>query len=260
MQELVRPNDDAPAPRSPNGLGDHNTGMHLFTGITLALLHKAKTGEGQLVDASLLRSGVFGMTLPLMLAQTGEVGRKSARSFGSGLPNPTLKAYRTRDGEFVQLLGLDTLRHIPGVLEALSLKSFCDSDERFDSPKKCRKNRVALIPLMDRSFEEKDLADWEKILTAKDVWYTKAEKFENIWTDEQVNAVGTFDEVPAHASTSPDVDWTGTRLIGNPVKLSVGSNGVKGRAPKLGEHTIDVLKQVGIDPAGQAWAGLGPKN
>ena len=45
--------------------------------------------------------------------------------------------------------------------------------------------------------------------------------------------------------------WEGTRLVGNPVKLSVGDNGVKGRAPLLGEHTMDELKKVGIDAAGK---------
>jgi crotonobetainyl-CoA:carnitine CoA-transferase CaiB-like acyl-CoA transferase len=51
--------------------------MHLLGGVALALYHRDRTGgkvkgEGQLVDASLLRSGVWSMSLPLLLASMGE--------------------------------------------------------------------------------------------------------------------------------------------------------------------------------------------
>lgn len=72
LQDILRADEDAPPPRFPGAIGDHNTGMHLFGGIATALFHRERTGEGQLVDAALLRSGIWSMSLPLLLANMGE--------------------------------------------------------------------------------------------------------------------------------------------------------------------------------------------
>ena len=70
IMELFRPSDSSPMSRWPVGLGDHSTSMNLVGGIALALFHRTQTGLGQLVDVSLLRSGIWANALILVAAGT----------------------------------------------------------------------------------------------------------------------------------------------------------------------------------------------
>ena len=110
----MRTDESAEPPRFPGGIGDHTASMQLFGGIALALFHRSNTGEGTLVDANLLRAGLWGMGTPLM----AKLGSKSVMELGptSHVPtvnarhqagtNPTFNNYRTKDGRWLQMLGL----------------------------------------------------------------------------------------------------------------------------------------------------------
>ena len=63
--DIVKADEDAAPPREPGGIGDYNTGMQLLGGIFAALYDRTNTGKGQLVDASLMRAGVWSMAQPL---------------------------------------------------------------------------------------------------------------------------------------------------------------------------------------------------
>jgi hypothetical protein len=72
IMEFFRPSDTAKLSRWPVGLGDHSTAMNLVGGIALALFHRTRTGVGQLVDVSLLRSGIWANALSLVAAETSK--------------------------------------------------------------------------------------------------------------------------------------------------------------------------------------------
>ena len=83
LMDIVRSSDDAPMPRYPGGVGDNLCGMQLVGGIFAALFHKQRTGEGQLVDACLLRTGLWMMGYPMSMLAGGnsyatEEGQQSA--------------------------------------------------------------------------------------------------------------------------------------------------------------------------------------
>ena len=59
MMELSRSSEEAPLPRFAPAFGDLLTGGQLVAGVALALLHRQNTGEGTLVDANLLRAGLW---------------------------------------------------------------------------------------------------------------------------------------------------------------------------------------------------------
>jgi crotonobetainyl-CoA:carnitine CoA-transferase CaiB-like acyl-CoA transferase len=59
LQDYMRTDEGAEPPRFPGGIGDHTASMQLFGGVALALFHRQNTGEGTLVDANLLRAGLW---------------------------------------------------------------------------------------------------------------------------------------------------------------------------------------------------------
>lgn len=59
LQDYMRTDEGAQPPRFPGGIGDHSASMHLFAGVALALYHRRSSGEGSLVDANLLRAGLW---------------------------------------------------------------------------------------------------------------------------------------------------------------------------------------------------------
>ena len=71
LMDIVKSDDDSPPPREPGGIGDYNTGMQLLGGVFAALYDRTQTGKGQLVDASLMRAGVWSMAQPLVMNMGG---------------------------------------------------------------------------------------------------------------------------------------------------------------------------------------------
>ena len=93
------------------GFGDHVTAMTLVSGIMAALYQRERTGRGQLVSTSLLRTGLYcvGWDTGIRL-RFGTVAPTSPRTQPL---NPVLNQYKSRDGRWFWLLGLEAERHWP---------------------------------------------------------------------------------------------------------------------------------------------------
>jgi crotonobetainyl-CoA:carnitine CoA-transferase CaiB-like acyl-CoA transferase len=71
LMDITKSGEESPPPREPGGIGDYNTGMQLLGGVFAALYDREKTGRGQLVDASLMRAGIWSMAQPLASLMAG---------------------------------------------------------------------------------------------------------------------------------------------------------------------------------------------
>ena len=98
MMELSRSSEEAPLPRFAPAFGDLLTGGQLVAGVALALLHRQNTGEGQLVDVSLLRAGVWAMSHVLTahaannpFAAGERPGIRGSTEMGGTLPDHRLR-------------------------------------------------------------------------------------------------------------------------------------------------------------------------
>merc|ERR1719265_1384394 len=157
MQDLLRPSDDAPPPRYPGAFGDLATSMQLVAGLALALFHRERTGEGQLVDASLLRQGIWMLGCPLTMIMVPKTGARSANTVRGGrrdVFNPLFNSYCTKDGRWLMLMCLDVDRHMPKLLGAMELDSL-SADSRFSSRKNFFKNKADMVDLLDARFAER---------------------------------------------------------------------------------------------------------
>ena len=130
LQFHARASDTDDLPRFVGGIGDYTTCRDLVMGVTAALYRREKTGKGTLVDACLLRSGMFSAqgTLNLGTLAPGYEPRPQGdyvppEGTGTRLNhwNATYNCYKCSDGAWIQMLGLESGRHLPKFLDALGL-------------------------------------------------------------------------------------------------------------------------------------------
>ena len=139
------------------GVGDHITGLAALAGILAALLEQQATGQGRVVEVSLLRTGayVLGWDLGLQLALGKVAGAESRQRNQAPLMNP----YRAADGRWVFFTGLEAGRHIASVLRALDRTDLLD-DPRFADAAALRRHRVEVIAILDAVVAERPLDEW----------------------------------------------------------------------------------------------------
>ena len=98
-------------PIQRGGMGDHATGVALAGAISAALVHRERTGEGQLVTTSLMRQGLYTLGFDLNLKL--DWGRVAPIAQRETNPNPMANSYRTADDRYLWLVGVTSDRHWP---------------------------------------------------------------------------------------------------------------------------------------------------
>ena len=242
VMDILRSSEDAPMPRFPGGVGDFTTGSQLFGGILGALYHRERTGEGQLVDAALLRAGVWFLGQAIMQAAGGNSWALNARGpgvretteLGKRATGITSSPFKCKDGRWIQLMGLEQKRHMPATLRALGLAP----EDVFGVSAKAGKatDWVRATRIVDMRMGSKTSDEWGAIFSKEGVWWQKVNRFDGMLNDEQANAADCFVAVPG----------TRHKVIGTPVIMSKANAIPKMPAPKFGEHTVSVMKNLGL--------------
>jgi crotonobetainyl-CoA:carnitine CoA-transferase CaiB-like acyl-CoA transferase len=227
---------DEPIP-SRFGFGDHIAATHTLAGIATALFHRERTGEGQLVDVCLLRSGIY--TVGSDICCQLELGMTPSQGPRSQSITPTVTHYRAGDGRWFWLLGLEADRHWPLLLEALERTDLLD-DSRFVSAAARRDNARALMAILDEEFAKRPLAELVERFDKADVWWSPVQTPEEVVKDPQAIACGAFVDVPR-----PEGEGT-IRTVSGPVRFSRADTAPRTGIPKLGEHTEEVVREAGL--------------
>src|SRR5207302_4257265 len=124
------------------GIGDHITALAALAGLLAAVLEQRHTGQGRVVEVSLLRTGtyVLGWDLGLQMA-LGKVAAAEPRHENQA---PLMNPYRAGDGRWFFITGLEAERHLPGLIRALDRPDLLE-DPRFKDASAIRRNRTAVI-------------------------------------------------------------------------------------------------------------------
>ena len=160
--------------------------------------------------------------------------------------NPLLACYRSGDGKWFFLLGLEATRHWPNVAAAVGRRDLLD-DERFADFMGLVVNRDALIAVLDEAFATRTLTEWAEIFEANDVWWDPVQSFDEVAADPIVRDAGVYRSME------------GDRVaIAPPADVDDAPLGEVGAAPELGQHTEEILLELGYDwPAIAELSGRG---
>lgn len=233
MQGFSEP--DTPPVSCLPGFGDHIAAMTLAYGIMLALFHRERTGEGQMVHASLLGSLVEATSLSVAAClATGQDLPKTSRKEAA---NPLWNYYECQDKKWLQFAMLQTDRHWPDLCRALGLESL-EKDPRFDSHQKRCDNNKALISILDETLRTKPREEWVKLFRGRNIIWGYVQNFLEVTKDPQLlenDYIVPFQH-PAAGST---------KVVGIPVQLSKTPGQVRSAAPELSQHTEEILLELG---------------
>ena len=226
---LTRPGDSPPFQRG--GMGDHMTGMTLAAAINAALVARARTDEGQLVTTSLYRQGAY--TVSFDLNTFLQTGRPIAIGQRETMFNPCMNNYLTADGRRLWIVGLEADRHWPSLCRAVGHPEWL-SDKRFTTARDRAINSRELIATLDEIFATKTLAEWaEAFDNEPDLFWSPVNSMEDVLADEQFHAAGGLVDGP-----------DGGPMIATPADFHGTPWAPRSAAPKLGEHTDEILAQL----------------
>lgn len=229
---------DGPPMKFGLSIADLTAGMHAVEGILLALFRRERTGQGDRVDVA-LSDGMLAL-LTYQAQMSLSVG-KQPRRLGNGHPSIVpYQSFRARDAWFNLGVGNEDMwRRFCRAIERAELQD----DPRFRTNKDRVTNREALVTLLAALFLERDVAAWLALFDRAEVPAGVIRDVPGALEDARTDARGMVTTV--RHPTAGDL-----RMVGNPVKLeSLGMDPAYDPPPRVGEHTAEVLAEVGFTAA-----------
>jgi formyl-CoA transferase len=218
--------------------GDQMTGMNLFAAIVMALMHRERTGKGSEVGTSLHASGLWSNA---MLAQGALLGAFVAPRPPRTKPRSALaNQYRTSDGRWIQLTIVREEKFWPAICTAIERPDL-EHDPRFVTSEIRRANAPELAAILDPIFASKPWPEWKARLRAGEITFGLFGILKDVPGDEQAVANGSV--IESKVEEMP-------RTLSAPIRLSFAGQTVDaGPGPALGQHTEEVLSELGYSDA-----------
>lgn len=216
-------------------MGDLTTALSLTTAVGMALFERTRSGKGQLIETSLLHTGMWVMSTDLAVAlKDREPVRRNLRS---DVINPIFNFYEAKDGKWLQLVMVHADKYWPRFCRALEMEELI-GDARFNSLQKRSENNIELIDILDKRFAKKTRAEWAERLEAEECMWGTIQSLDEVIDDSQAAANGYFLDM-RHPSEGDFV------LVSPPLKFSRTPGEALGVAPEFGQHTEEQLLSVG---------------
>ena len=218
------------------------TGLYASNAILAALNVRHHTGQGQHIDMALLDVGMA--VLANQAAGFLATGQAPGRM---GNSHPSLAPYQdfpTQDGNMLLAIGNDG-----------QFQRFCAaagqpqwaSDERFATNTLRVKHRAELIPAMEAVTRTRTTADWIALLEDKAVPCGPINTIAQAFDDAQVKARGLAVSLPRWKDGEASDGITHITGVASPLRLSATPPVLRNAPPALGQHTDEVLRELGLD-------------
>ena len=225
---------DGPPVKVGVPITDISAGILAANGVLCAYIHAQRTGQGQLVDTSLLEAGiVYTIWESSGYFADGEIPGPLGSAHRVSAP---YQAMRTSDG-YINI-GAPTQRTWEQLCRAIGQEGLIE-DQRFKEPGDRKAREGELADLLEETFSQQSTAYWLETLEKAGMVAGPINNIAQVYDDPQVIAREMKVDLE-------DPDLGTLHNIGIPVKLSATPGRIRRRAPMLGEHSWEILTESGF--------------
>ncbi|HUN95404.1 MAG TPA: CoA transferase [Bradyrhizobium sp.] len=219
------------------GSGDNATAVGLYSAIVTALYRRERSGNGSYVTTSLLAEGVWSASVFIQAALC------DANFFGlhdrKHPANAALNVYRASDDTwFVLIVMPDKLAAVATAIGRPDLLT----DPRFAEPDKLMQNMQQLVAILDELFASQPMKHWYEVFNGVHVTFGAVRGPREVVDDPQLRSNDMV--VPLEGAGGKL-----TSTVSSPIQMHGVTKVPAKRAPALGEHNEEVLKQLGFSGA-----------
>ncbi len=224
--------DDPPQPAGTY-LCDAITGYGAFEGALAALLHRERTGEGQLVEVNMLDSAIAVQAQELSIYTVGGIPQtRGHQPHGHAYIRAPYGAFQTADGYLA--LAMPSLAVLGALLGSPALAAM---DDVIDG----NENRDVVNEIVSKALLQRTTEDWLTEFLGAGIWAGPVYTYADLLDDPQVKhnrSFVTYDHPTEGRVTTP----------GFPYRMSATPPAVRRGAPLAGQDTVDILRELGVEP------------
>jgi formyl-CoA transferase len=217
-------------------IGDLASGLYGALAALAALRERDRTGRGAFVDLALLDAAVsLAVWESGVFFTTGDVPERLGSAHRVDAP---YQAFRTADGYIV--IGATSPRAWRSFVELTGLNEL--RGEEWSTPAKRRKRAEELASIIERATRTRPSEHWQALLSEAGIPCGRIRGYDEVFTDEALADRGMLVDLP-------DPELGTLRGLGSPLRLNGLPAVMRRAAPRLGEHTREVLREAGYDDA-----------
>lgn len=214
--------------RSRPGVGDRTSSVSAAFGVAAALFRRAATGEGAVVDSSLLASALWSNASDIIFSAAAQ---RDFSTVEMGSP-----FYATADGRHVAFNATNDNVPWADLFARLGIPEVA-SDDRFATPASRAEHRAELTAVLTEAFGTETLDTWRERMQGFEGPFAPVNNLLEVSSDPQVTANDFVTRAVAD-------DGLEVPLVRAPVRID-GRIATLGRAPRLGQHSCEILAQLG---------------
>ena len=221
------------------GVGDHTCTLATVSAVLAAAVERGRTGVGRLVETSLIRSGVYSVSADMAIYL--RLGRIASNRPRKETIAPLVNFFKSAEGRWICLMPRDSRTDWPKIAATAGREDLIDHPD-YATDGLRRKHVAALVTELDAAFAQLPFDVITQRLTDHDVVWAGVQTAAEVAEDPQAEAAGCFVDMPDRAGGS-------FRAPASPVRFPGADLPIRGPAPMIGEHTDDVLREVGFSDA-----------